>query len=101
MEAGTGYSRECKSIAWVHRDGVRKAKATLGLNLARDVKGNKKCSVKTVTPKSRLRKTWAHSMTENMERQRYIFTSVFTGRSALWLSSSPSLLSGPVGTYHY
>lgn len=38
MEAGTGYSRECKSIAWVHRDGVRKAKATLGLNLARDVK---------------------------------------------------------------
>lgn len=51
MEAGTGYSGECKSIAWVCRDGVRKAKATLGLNLARDTKGNKKVLCKNSSTK--------------------------------------------------
>jgi len=45
-----------------------KVKATLGLNLAKDAKGNKKCSVKTVSPKSRIRKQKAHCMTKNMER---------------------------------
>ena len=42
METGTGTTEEYKEPAWLCRDGVRKAKAQLELNLARDAKKNKK-----------------------------------------------------------
>jgi len=33
---------EYRDTGWLHRDGVRKAKAQVELNLARDTKNNKK-----------------------------------------------------------
>jgi len=33
---------ECRDAAWLCRDGIRKAKVQLELNLGRDVKNNKK-----------------------------------------------------------
>ena len=42
-------------------DQVRKAKALIELNLARDIKGNKKSSIGTLVIKGRLGKMWALS----------------------------------------
>ena len=33
---------ECRNVIWTGRDGIRKVKAQMELNLARDLKNNKK-----------------------------------------------------------
>ncbi|KFQ74137.1 hypothetical protein N335_02350, partial [Phaethon lepturus] len=48
---------EYRDAAWLHRDGVRKAKARLELNLARDAKNNKKGFYRYVSQKRKVKES--------------------------------------------
>jgi len=48
---------ECRDTAWLCRDGVRRAKAWLELNLARDAKDNKKRFYRCVTQKRKVKES--------------------------------------------
>ncbi|GAB0179904.1 hypothetical protein GRJ2_000455700 [Grus japonensis] len=73
------------------RDQVRKAKALIELNLARDVKDNKKSFYRYVSDKRRMRENvgplqneTGHLVTPDMEKAEVLndfFASVFTGKS--------------------
>ncbi|KFV13637.1 hypothetical protein N340_12895, partial [Tauraco erythrolophus] len=83
---------EYGEIVRVTRDQVRKAKALIELNLARDIKGNKKNFYRYVsdTKKSRknvgpFRKETGDLATRDMEKAEVlndVFASVFTGKSS-------------------
>ncbi|KFV01476.1 hypothetical protein N340_10208, partial [Tauraco erythrolophus] len=83
---------EYREIVRVTRDQVRKAKALIELNLARDIKGNKKGFYRYVNDKKRsrenvgpLRKETGDLATQDMEKAEVLndfFASVFTGKSS-------------------
>ncbi|KFV15062.1 hypothetical protein N340_07525, partial [Tauraco erythrolophus] len=83
---------EYKKIVQATRDQVRKAKALRELNLARDIKGNKKNFYRYVNDKKRsrenvgpLRKETGDLATRDMEKAEVLndsFASVFTGKSS-------------------
>ncbi|KFV09049.1 hypothetical protein N340_00462, partial [Tauraco erythrolophus] len=83
---------EYREIVRVTRDQVRKAKALIELNLARDIKGNKKGFYRYVSCKKRsrenvspLRKETGDLATQDMEKAEFLndfFASVFTGKSS-------------------
>ncbi|KFV20297.1 hypothetical protein N340_07071, partial [Tauraco erythrolophus] len=82
---------EYRAIVQAIRDQVRKAKALIELNLARDIKGNKKNFYRYVSDKKRsrenvgpLRKETGNLATRDMEKAEVLndfFASVFTGKS--------------------
>ncbi|KFV20689.1 hypothetical protein N340_13269, partial [Tauraco erythrolophus] len=82
---------EYRAIVHATRDQVRKAKALVELNLARDIKGNKKNFYKYVSDKKRsredagpLRKEMGDLATRDLEKTEVLndfFASVFTGKS--------------------
>ena len=51
---------EYRDAAHLCRDGVRKAKAQLELNLARDAKNNKKGFYRYINQKRKLKKAYLH-----------------------------------------
>ena len=51
---------EHRNVVRACREAMRKAKAHLELNLARDVKDNKKGFFKYISSKRKTRKMWAH-----------------------------------------
>jgi len=57
MEAGRVYWEEYRDTAWLCRDGVRKTKAWLELNLTRDAKSNKKGCYRYVNQKRRVKES--------------------------------------------
>ncbi|KFW64479.1 hypothetical protein AS28_12305, partial [Pygoscelis adeliae] len=81
--------QEYREIVRAARDQVRKAKALIELNLARDVKGNKKSFYAYVGDKRKtrenagpLQKEMGDLVTRDMEKAEvpnYFFASVFTG----------------------
>ena len=81
---------EYREIVRAARDQVRKAKALIELNLARDVKGNKKSFYRYVGDKRKtrenvgpLRKETGDLVTRDMEKAEVhndFFASVFTGK---------------------
>ncbi|KFV15150.1 hypothetical protein N340_13388, partial [Tauraco erythrolophus] len=81
---------EYRAIVRVTRDQVRKAKALIELNLARDIKGNKKNFYRYVSDKKRsrenvstFRKETVDLATRDMEKAEVLndfFASVFTGK---------------------
>ena len=83
-----GY-RETVRVA---REQVRKAKALIELNLARDIKGNKKSFYRYIGDKRKTRenvgplwKEMGHMVTQDMEKAEVlsdVFVSVFTGKSS-------------------
>ncbi|KFV09627.1 hypothetical protein N340_04878, partial [Tauraco erythrolophus] len=83
---------EHRAIVRANRDQVKKAKALIGLNLARDIKGNKKNFYRYVSDKKRsrenvgpLQKEMEDLATRDMEKAEvlnYFFSSVFTGKSS-------------------
>ncbi|KFV17941.1 hypothetical protein N340_02406, partial [Tauraco erythrolophus] len=83
---------EYKAIVQASRDQVRKAKALIELNLARDIKGNKKNFYRYVSDKKKsrenvgpLRKEMGDLATQDMEKAEVLsdfFASVFTGKSS-------------------
>ncbi|KFV08322.1 hypothetical protein N340_11415, partial [Tauraco erythrolophus] len=83
---------EYRAIVRATRDQVRKAKALIELNLARDIKGNKKNFYRYVSDKKRsrenvgpLRKETGDLATQDMEKAEVLndfFASVFTGKSS-------------------
>ncbi|KFV16061.1 hypothetical protein N340_10026, partial [Tauraco erythrolophus] len=83
---------EYREIVRATRDQVRKAKALIELNLARDIKGNKKNFYGYVSDKKRsredvspLRKETGDLATQDMEKAEVLndfFASVFTGKSS-------------------
>ncbi|KFV18986.1 hypothetical protein N340_02246, partial [Tauraco erythrolophus] len=83
---------EYREIVRATRDQVRKAKALIELNLARDIKGNKKNFYRYVSDKIRsrenvgpLRKETEDLATRDMEKAEVLndfFVSVFTGKSS-------------------
>ncbi|KFU98828.1 hypothetical protein N340_10187, partial [Tauraco erythrolophus] len=83
---------EYRTIVRVTRDQVRKAKALIELNLARDIKGNKKGFYGYVSDKKRSREdlgpVWKETgdlATRDMEKAEVhndFFASVFTGKSS-------------------
>ncbi|KFU99993.1 hypothetical protein N340_08025, partial [Tauraco erythrolophus] len=83
---------EYRAIVRATRDQVRKAKALIELNLARDIKGNKKNFYRYVSDKKRsrenvgpLRKETGDLATRDMEKAEVLndfFASVFTGKSS-------------------
>jgi len=52
---GEAASEEYKDAAWLCRDGVRRAKGRLELNLASDAKNNKKDSYRYVNQKRKVK----------------------------------------------
>ncbi|KFV11016.1 hypothetical protein N340_00534, partial [Tauraco erythrolophus] len=84
--------KENRAIVRVTRDQVRKAKALIELNLARDIKGNKKNFYRCVSEKKRFRenvgplqKETGDLATRDMEKADVLndfFASVFTGKSS-------------------
>lgn len=70
---------------------IRKAKAHLEVNLARNVKGNEKCFYKCISSTRKMRKKVGlllkvreDLLTKNMEKTEILnafFTSVFTGKT--------------------
>ncbi|KFV02308.1 hypothetical protein N340_11981, partial [Tauraco erythrolophus] len=83
---------EYREIVRVTRDQIRKAKALIELNLARDIKGNKKGFYRYVSDKKRsrenvgpLQKETGDLATQDMEKAEVLddfFVSVFTGKSS-------------------
>ncbi|KFV13270.1 hypothetical protein N340_03166, partial [Tauraco erythrolophus] len=83
---------EYREIVRATRDQVRKAKALIELNLARDIKGNKKNFYRYVSDKKRskenvspLQKETGDLATQDMEKAEVLnafFASVFTGKSS-------------------
>ncbi|KFV02613.1 hypothetical protein N340_00830, partial [Tauraco erythrolophus] len=83
---------EYRAIVRATRDQVRKAKALIELNLARDIKGNKKSFYRYVSDKKRsrenvgpLRKEMGDPATWDMEKAEVLndfFVSVFNGKSS-------------------
>ncbi|KFV18118.1 hypothetical protein N340_13754, partial [Tauraco erythrolophus] len=81
---------EYRAIVRATRDQVRKAKALIELNLARDIKGNKKNFSRYVSDKKRTRekvvplcKETGDLATQDMEKAEVLndfFVSVFTGK---------------------
>ncbi|KAM9654465.1 uncharacterized protein ACIBXB_005124 [Morphnus guianensis] len=80
---------ECREIVQAARDQVRKAKALIELNLARDVKGNKKSFYRYVGGKRKtkenvglFRKETGDLVTQDMEKAEVLnfFASVFTSK---------------------
>ncbi|KFQ75960.1 hypothetical protein N337_07842, partial [Phoenicopterus ruber ruber] len=81
---------EYREIVRAAREQVRIAKALIELNLARDVKGNKKSFYRYVTDKRKTRENvgpfWKETgdlVTQDMEKAEvlnYFFASVFTGK---------------------
>ncbi|GAB0207593.1 mitochondrial enolase superfamily member 1 [Grus japonensis] len=82
---------EYRETVQAGKDQVRKAKALIELNLARDVKDNKKSFYRYVSDKRRTRENvgplWnetGHLVTQDMEKAEVLndfFASVFTGKS--------------------
>ncbi|KFW07543.1 hypothetical protein N327_05512, partial [Fulmarus glacialis] len=80
---------EYREIVRAARDQVRKAKALIELNLARDIKGNKKSFYRYVRDKRKtrekvgpLRKEMGDLVTRDVEKAEVLndfFTSIFTG----------------------
>jgi len=93
--------KECSDAAWLCRDEVRKAKAHLDFNLARDGKNNNKGFYTYVSQKRKVKENILplRSKTrklETVEKEKAevlnnYFTSVFTGN----LSSHTSQVDGP------
>ncbi|KFV07940.1 hypothetical protein N340_12902, partial [Tauraco erythrolophus] len=83
---------EYRAIVWPTGDQVRKAKALVELNLARDIKGNKKNFYRYVSDKKKsrenvgpLRREMGDLVTWDMEKAEVLndfFASVFTGKSS-------------------
>ncbi|KFV19911.1 hypothetical protein N340_04997, partial [Tauraco erythrolophus] len=83
---------EYRAVVRTTRDQVRKAKALIELNLARDIKGNKKNFYRYVSDKKRsrenvgpLQKETGKPATQDMEKTKVLndfFASVFTGKSS-------------------
>ena len=81
---------ECREIVQTARDQVRKAKALIELNLARDVKGNKKSFYRYISDKRKtrenvgpLQKEMVDLVTCDMEKAEVLsnfFASGFTGK---------------------
>ena len=81
---------EYREIVWAAKDQVRKAKALIELNLARDIKGNKKSFYRYVGDKRKtrenvgpLRKETGDLVTWDMEKAEVLndfFASVFTSK---------------------
>ncbi|KFV09134.1 hypothetical protein N340_03481, partial [Tauraco erythrolophus] len=81
---------EYRAIVQATRDQVRKAKALIELNLARDIKGNKKNFYRYVSDKKRsrenvgpLQKETGDLATQDMEKAEVVnefFSSVFSGK---------------------
>ncbi|GAB0183728.1 mitochondrial enolase superfamily member 1 [Grus japonensis] len=94
---------EYREIVWAARDQVRKAKALIELNLARDVKDNKKSLYRYVSDKRRTRENvgplWNETgdlVTQDVEKAEVLndlFASVFTGKS---LSHTAQVTEGKV-----
>ncbi|KFV10376.1 hypothetical protein N340_10119, partial [Tauraco erythrolophus] len=89
---GQVAEEEYRAIVRATRDQVRKAKALIELNLARDIKGNKKNFYRYVSDKKRsrenvglLQKETGDLATFDMEKAEVLndfFASVFTGKSS-------------------
>ncbi|KFV08917.1 hypothetical protein N340_13153, partial [Tauraco erythrolophus] len=89
---GQAAWEEYRAIIRATRDQVRKAKALIELDLARDIKGNKKNFYRYVIDKKRsredvgpLRKEMGDLATQDMEKAKVLndfFASVFTGKSS-------------------
>ncbi|KFU98531.1 hypothetical protein N340_12059, partial [Tauraco erythrolophus] len=89
---GQAAWEEYKEIVRATRDQVRKAKALIEINLARDIKGNKKNIYRYVRDKKRSRENvsllWKETgdlATRDMEKAEVLndfFASVFTGKSS-------------------
>ncbi|GAB0183571.1 mitochondrial enolase superfamily member 1 [Grus japonensis] len=87
---GQGAWEEYREIVRAARDQVRKAKALIELNLARDIKDNKKSFYRYVSDKRKTRenadplwKEMGDLVTRDMEKAEVLndsFASVFTGR---------------------
>ncbi|KFQ06524.1 hypothetical protein N330_02323, partial [Leptosomus discolor] len=97
---GRVSSEEYRDAAQLYRDGVRKAKAQLELNLARDAKNNKKGFYRYVNQKRKVKESVPPLMSktgklvttdEKTEVLNYFFASVFTGN----LASHSSQVDGP------
>ncbi|KFV11000.1 hypothetical protein N340_13377, partial [Tauraco erythrolophus] len=90
---------EYRAIVRATRDQVRKAKALIGLNLTRDIKGNKKNFYRYVSDKKRsrenvgpLRTETGNLATQDMEKAEVLndfFASVFTGKSSSGTAQAP------------
>ena len=98
VEARTGSLRGNREIVSAAGDQVRKAKALIELNLARDIKGNKKSSYrqsfyryigdkrKTRENVGPLQKEKGDLVTQNMEKAEVLndlFASVFTSKCSM------------------
>ncbi|KFV19397.1 hypothetical protein N340_02194, partial [Tauraco erythrolophus] len=89
---GQAAWEEYREIVRATRDQLRKAKALIELNLARDIKGNKKNFYRYVSDKKRprenvgpLRKKMGDLATWDMDKAEVLndfFASVFTGKSS-------------------
>ncbi|KFQ55458.1 hypothetical protein N334_10646, partial [Pelecanus crispus] len=100
-EQGQGAWEEYREAAQLCREGVRKAKARLELNVARDVKNNKKGFYRYVNQKRKAKENILPLMNKNgdlvstdeekAEVLNNFFASVFTGN----LSPHPSRVDGP------
>ena len=100
VEAGTGILEEYRDAAQWCRDEVRRAKARLELNLARDAKTKKKGFYRCVSQKKEVKESVPPLMSKNYklastdeekaEVLNNFFASVFTGN----LSPRPSPADG-------
>ena len=89
VEARTVTWEEYRETAWVARDQVRKAKALIELNLARDVKGDKKSFHRYVSDKRKTRenvspvqKETGDLVSRDMGRRRLRYSMTFLPQSS-------------------
>ncbi|KFV03752.1 hypothetical protein N340_10407, partial [Tauraco erythrolophus] len=92
LKQGQVAWEEYRAIVRATREQVRKAKALIELNLARDIKGNKKNLYRYVSDKKRSRENLGHLQkqkgdlaTQDMEKAEVLndfFVSVFTAKSS-------------------